>query len=146
MREHVFYIYLKRNNEFGNPLTPEDYIMAYRKPLRRAMIQNHDQARCITWDGRLLQVTEALSFLKRAEKQVEKDFFQRCFSKQDFIDYVNEYPRGNFIKEATEMIERLEYNSCLDSTDYRRSLKKYANSKYASQSQRRSAKAKAVTA
>ncbi len=133
MREQLFYIYLKKNNGFSHPLSPEDYIMFYRKPQRRAMIQNHDQVQCITWDGKILKVAEALTYLKRAEKKAEELFFQKCFSKKDFLSYLNEYPKGQYVKEANEMIERLDFNGCRTASDFEQYLVNYPRGKFSTE-------------
>jgi len=137
MREQLFYIYLKKKNGFSHPLSPEDYIMFYRKPQRRAMIQNHDEVQCITWDGRILQVAEALTYLKRAEKKAEKIFFQKCFNKKDFLAYLNEYPQGHYVKEAREMIERLDLSSCRTQDDFEQYIKDYPEGKFTEEAKAR---------
>jgi len=68
-----------------------------------------------------------LNYTANASATVEKDYFDKCRTVQDYQSYLNAYPTGRYRQQAYDQIETLTFKKCNTLTEYQNYLAKYGD-------------------
>ncbi|MEM6632900.1 MAG: hypothetical protein AAF694_24730 [Bacteroidota bacterium] len=137
MRNLPVFIYLKQTDKFGRPLSIAQFILSYPKGLRDELLYSSEVCYAVTADGKSLTHEELVIHVRKAETSMERQIFDQCFSRDDFAHYVEDYPEGDFVELAKDMIERLDFRGSQTPEEYAQYLRQYPKGKFATQAKQK---------